>query len=533
MRTLRLLLTVLCCTVLMGKAACAESAFFVQLGKAASEKEAAGKWKDLQSKYPALLSDLQYAPRTVTAAAGGLSEFRVQAGPAKSRDAARHICAILMAKDVECFIVETAMFNGEASYPTATTSSEEPDKEFASAAPEEKASPAAEKTEETPAPAAEKTESPEKAEKSEAAPPAGEQELASAETPPKLVEEKELPAVKEPEAAAAPVPGATDENIKKVTTAGDLPWLHKPEAAPAPQEEAAAESKLEEAEAKPIDTSPRPAPPAPKGRVDVAEAIPVPLSNDTVPTKAKEEQKEVEAPPPPARMTRYHPPLHVPDAAWLQIAGFVSEQDAYSFFEALSKHLDDHGSLRVRITQHMHLRHQSAQAELDIGPVENDKVADICSFASGYDATLHCGRNEATLAEADVSHAELTRAAESSGSYIPPVHSRPHTMSSTKVESLPSASPSAGYPSTPPSAYYVQLSSWPNKSQALRHWEKLKAAHHELAGQQADIRPPARSSLNARPTVRLRVGPFDEREEAEHLCGKLKKHHVSCLVVPE
>ncbi len=97
-----------------------DSAFFVQLGTAENESIAQEKWEHLKTEYPTLLEKLDFAPRSIIPVSGGAAEYRMEAGPTASREAAQRICAQLMAKSVDCFIVEAAVFNGAPSRPRNT-----------------------------------------------------------------------------------------------------------------------------------------------------------------------------------------------------------------------------------------------------------------------------------------------------------------------------------------------------------------------------------------------------------------------------
>lgn len=480
MRKLTLTLAAACIMTLAVTPLFAYSAFFVQLGTASTEAQARASWEKLQSDYPALLDKLSYSPRTVTAMGGGSSEFRVQAGPARSREHALRICSALMAKNLECFIVETAVFDGEPSLPrmtsTAALAGPSPTLERLSAAP-------------PPPPPAEPA-----PEIAAAAPP-----------PPPPAQEAPAPAPEpEPRVVAAVQPPA--EPVA-------LPWLaearQRAKLPPTPAD--TAEAKPPETPAEETDTT------GPRGRVDVAEAIPVPLSAEPQPAPA------VAPTPPPEQqlvtVTSRRAPImrsELDSSVWLQISGFKGEEAAVRFSEALRAHLKNEPGLNIRVVKPV-MRHNAVPpVALNVGPLrEASAVPGICAFTSEYDAGLRCAAAGATAA---------ARRSAQRGFAI--------QQASPPVASAPA--PAAPPPYGASSHHYVQLGAWRSVAEATRRWDSLEEVHGAvLKGYTPDIRAPERYSLNARPSVRLRVGPLPQRAEADALCVRLMKRGVSCLVVAE
>lgn len=451
----------------------AKSAFFIQVGTASSESDADSRWKELQEKYPAVLGGLQFSPRVVTPVGGGDSEVRIQGGPAATRDQAQRLCSRLQAQDIDCFVVETAVFEGEPSIPKNTVTTAKIEKE----APKEDAEPkpvelASAPPSEEPAPSV----------PAEAAP--AEPAAAPAPVIPVQQEAQEMPQpppppAPEPEVAKAPEP-------LKVVDSGPLPWL----------------SDL---------------PPAPPGRVEVAEAIPVMPGEDITP-QAPVVAAVTETPPAPEPAA-----APVPHSEWVQVQGFRNEQAAYDFSQALHSEIGDR-SLRMKVNRSLFGRTNPRSTSLTVGPVADSATAGrICSFAASYDAALSCGGDAGDAAPV------VAQAAQ-------PVISQPYTYPTRMSASAPAPAPDArrAFAGNPPSRFWAQLGSWRNQAEALRRWETLSAAHKAvLKDLQPNISAPTRVSVYAKPSVRLRLGPYPEREEAERLCDKLSNRGVSCLVVPE
>lgn len=461
-------------------AAEARSAFFVQLGTAPDEKQAEETWERLKKDYPAPLAGLEFSPRIVSAADSGGQEVRIQAGPARSRDAAQRICAGLSAKDIECFLVETAVFDGAPSIPARS--------------------------------------------------------VAPALTPPETVAETATPTA--PETADAPAPSGTTETVIAPKSSGG--WLsflfgddEKADEPAAPQAvEAAADDTLQ-ADAPPGSITIPPAeaaaadaavpltdaPPLPWAsetttakRVDVAEAIPVPLSADRPDTAGEA----------PARGA-LSSAIDIPeDVRWLQIVGFINEQQAYDFSETLHVELQDRGALRMRINRPLFARAASRRAvTLTVGPVSTaETVRKICELAAQQENALQCA---GSAEQTDVSTNLFTRRE------TPPVPVPAPEAPAAEAPAQPSF-----FADHPANRFYALLGTWRTRGEAMRRWDALKQQHAGLLkDRQPDVSAPVHASINARPGVRLRVGPFMLRDEAENLCARLSARGASCITVPE
>ena len=78
--------------------------------------------------------------------------------------------------------------------------------------------------------------------------------------------------------------------------------------------------------------------------------------------------------------------------------------------------------------------------------------------------------------------------------------------------------------------YWLQLGSYPSLAQAQNSWGELKSRHGlTLSGLNPNISVPQLSS-GARPTYRLRGGPFSTEVEATRACLALKSSGGSCIV---
>lgn len=99
------------------------------------------------------------------------------------------------------------------------------------------------------------------------------------------------------------------------------------------------------------------------------------------------------------------------------------------------------------------------------------------------------------------------------------------TISPVDAATVPAATarpPSAG-------AFVVQVGSYPNDAAAAGAWQTIKGKNVSLlANYKPDVKP---ADLGGKGTwYRLRIGPFDSREAASDLCGKLKAGGQDCIV---
>lgn len=464
-------------TFAFAQPAFARSAFFVQLGNAASLEEAESRWSKLKEEYPAQLGNLEFSPRKVTPEAGKPPEYRLHAGPAKTRAHANRICSVMTAASVDCYLVETAMFEGEPSIPKETLASSStpftlaalPEKQEEEAKPDAPQAEATTPAEPAPAPVAEKAPEP-------VEPPAPVELAAPALAPvPKPEPAPEPQPTPMTIAEAAPAPAAPVEPQTETDVA--LPWL--------------------------------------KGRVDVAEAIAVPVTSDNRPKPLVNVVSTT---------TPVEKGVRMEEGNWLRISGFASEQQAYDFSQTLRGRVD--GKLNTRISRPLAARGGRKGASLFVGPLSSAHANDVCSYAQEVNPDLSCGSRSRDQGR-DIT--QIARAEAQAGNY-------PSAAPSASAALSPAPISSAERRAAPinPTRFYAQLGSWKNEAEAIRRWESLQGAHGAvLKGLEPEVKRPARVSVYARPSVRLRTGPFPTRDSAERLCKDLSVRGVSCLVVPE
>jgi cell division septation protein DedD len=99
------LLLFLCFLATLPAAAQADELYYVELGKAASTREAEAQWQELLDAHTALLGELQYFPRSIIHG-GSTRSVHLYAGPIEDKSEAQRLCNRLFREQVACFIVE-------------------------------------------------------------------------------------------------------------------------------------------------------------------------------------------------------------------------------------------------------------------------------------------------------------------------------------------------------------------------------------------------------------------------------------------
>ncbi len=258
------------------------------------------------------------------------------------------------------------------------------------------------------------------------------------------------------------------------------------------------------------------------GRVEVGEAIPVPLSE--IPTPAKTETA-------PAQETTKAEPFAAPEiplsgkraqgwkaspstnlsqhSYWVQLSYFASDQAALNHWQILRKKLPNlTREMRVRVTKPFMRIGSTPRVSLQIGPfLTTSDVSQLCNVATADELTC---RPTSDMGTGTV--ANLPRTREVGSGFL----TRRTVANYQGVSNHPQ--------------YWVQLGSYHSRGDASMLWDELKSQHMELQPYLPYITQPTLSS-SPEPIFRLRTGPFQLRYSAQELCDQLRTKAVSCLVV--
>lgn len=223
------------------------------------------------------------------------------------------------------------------------------------------------------------------------------------------------------------------------------------------------------------------------GNVEVAEAIAVPLTSDTV--KAPE-TVQIRALPEQDIPTSQTPDKH-DVASWLNVHAFPDEDSASAFWKKVRAAIPrDAAGLRVRVVQPFMLRGKQTAISLNIGP-----------FGSADDADEFCRKGIERI--------------------------DPYMRCSVGKTNTPEKDAQSDIPK-PKTFYWAEVISAENQIEALAIWERLKSEHGAiLEGRRSSVaastREPGRYAV--------RIGPLTTNEEASGLCSALHEHEIACDIM--
>lgn len=547
--------------------AIAAPVFLVQLGSFTSKEQSAEHWQKLQSELGSELQELDFQVSEVSLPPSGKSVYRLQAGPLLSRLDALSLCSKFDEVRQDCFVVESATFTPEARNYAANTPSipstlpaslpevvddvnledleldepvvEEVQEEIAAITREEyeEIAPKADEVsgqsgtislleeddDSTPLPwetAAEAA--PQKVEMAQMEQPAP---VAAPAIPPAAVK----PPLKRPD--VMPLPSRTTSytapRVEQVA-----PTRVRPSEAPrpltVPQEVAANAPRpvvrstnqfaTPKAATRPMRSETINAPSPIKadtsgGKVEVAEAIPVPLSDDVETTTA--------APVEPSFIGRRAQgwgaspsKSFMQKTVWAKVQYFAHSRAAQQFWMDLRKQYPNMtNKLRARITKPLQQRNHVQRVSLQFGPFLTTKdLQTMCGVIK--DPNLKC------FAQRDL------------GPTIEPKTSRYTSNQKPRYKSSRDYA-LRGRPQQKGTQYWVQLGTYSSKAAAFKAWNQAKIHYtYSLENKLPHVEQPMQSS-SPRPVYRLRTGPFAVRYGAQQLCDTLIRGRRECVVVSD
>lgn len=241
-------------------------------------------------------------------------------------------------------------------------------------------------------------------------------------------------------------------------------------------------------------------------RVDVAEAVRVPVSEDT-----NHRVETVREDSPFQNPTRISPSADKrTPTLWVSVGSFSDDAQALSYWDqASATHAEILGNLRVRVSHPLSAAtHENENASLHIGPFEDNETARQACAVMAQDG-LRC---RLTRDLGGTSTAGISRERG---------YSRREFVSNTGDETT-----NAG-------GYWVQLGSYRSQAAAEDMWEDLKSTQKKiLKSYQPNIQTPPTGS-HTHPLYRLRTGPFATEYSANALCNSLEARGIDCLTVNE
>jgi len=267
---------------------------------------------------------------------------------------------------------------------------------------------------------------------------------------------------------------------------------------------------------KPV-TIAKPITPATDGSVEVAEAIPVPLSDITEATRAAGFEPKVKPNLPVFRGRKALGWRGTPSQSflqrslWVKLNYFETNAKATNYWNELRRKQPElTKKLRMRLTQPYSQRRNGKRVSMQLGPfIEYKDVQALCKVAGKPGLICEIQR------DTGVSATKADRGAED----------RPRTTSRRAV-----AQQKRRNIRNARTQFWAQMGSYRNRGDAMKVWGELKARHTELRGKAPHLAHPAQSS-SRRTVYRLRTGPFATRNAAQTLCSDLNSDATPCIVV--
>lgn len=304
----------------------------------------------------------------------------------------------------------------------------------------------------------------------------------------------------------APLPWISDKKPTPETAAKPQePKTTKTVAAPKPIEPKAQETVLSDTSplpwlaAKPPVSAGKitPAPTPTKGkRVEVAEAIRVPLTNNAAPAG-----KPLKVRP----ATGYSPSNSrtMKNTLWLQVGPYVNEDEALENYENVKSNPLFEG-MRVRVISAISA-YNTPGSSLWIGPVEQEDVSSLCSMMVRDGITCSIARDTGKSTN-------LTHSRGGVDNYVQPENRQLGRQNGT-------------------GKYWAQLGTFESEDEAVAHRNRLKSRYATAFAPLSFTISVPRAGSNQQGAFRLRAGTFTSSEEASSFCAKLSDQGIACIAI--
>jgi len=502
-----ILLTTTICLFAIETPAYADNTYILQLGSFDTKEQAEQKWQALKSQNPDTLGKLTLHIAEVSMSSDDKISYRTQAGPVDSHDSATKLCSAIQDKGGECYVIETAIFTSDSG-PVASTAVANNDLSAEkNAISRSKAEPEAEpvtaqKTPVIPDRATKFLDDDEPAEKPVIA-------KTQPVAPVKIAENTIVSSSEKPQKTNDNfIPGREPKFLDDDEPAPKMAATETPAATSAPAAKPeenklgffgrlfGRSSRSGSTEDK-ITTAKSDSIPKTVGRVNVAEAIRVPLSEDTGNDQ-----------PASSHRTNAEPLFDIPASEtdkmyWAQLNYFADEAAAHNFYEEFRNNyasLSD--GLRMRITRPYAYANKSGHVTLRMGTFAISDIRTVCALASQHN--LHC------VSVKDIASTTTATAA----AYMP----QGNAGTKSVIEN---------------SVYWVQLGTFDAPYEAWGKWQEVQKSHKKITTQaNATVTSPPASSA-AKRLFRLRTGPYATEALANAFCNKLSRTGENCLVIGE
>ncbi|GEM_PF-5653319 len=483
----------------------AESAFVVQLGGFASEKEADAHWSELNKRFPDLFSGVNYLPTEVKYPNGKKTLHRVQAGPMSNQAQADKICTQVQTSGFECYVGETALLNKTKIVEAEKNTEKNTEQNSAVTIP-------------LPVEAAQNSEAEKQMEQAlneaqNARPQA--KENPQVQEVPKFKDVAEITSAKEEAKKPLTITPKTVEipasNLKNTTEKSASPFV-----SPAPL----------------VSSDALTGAPSAKAQVNIAEAVPVPLSSDSANNDGSRASYSGSSS---ARATSNYAAQGAGSGNfWAELSYFNSNADAYNYWNSIKERSGNNlDNLDLRVVQPFRKYRTAPRYSLRVGPFPTLlAIRQLC--ADTRNEKLLCRAVKQTSSNrhrtASLKAGRIGTGARNFFSTLPQ-----NSIDGDSAAELPQGRYASisrqPKPANLGSGYWLQLGSFPNAGLAARAWQMLQDNHKNILGNLSEqITTPNGSNLsNAR--YRLRTGPFNSNSAAMNICSRLQAGGGSCIVI--
>lgn len=472
-------------TVLATVPAYAAEKFYLEIGNHATPDEVSSEWKTVSEKHRKLLGKLEFFPKNVVENNGKALQV-IQAGPVADKQRAQAICNKLFAGGVSCFVIEGIedrppssvgyigkIFGGVSTSNAAKTQDDAKSTNYVT----------------IPAPA--QSNEPQVLGHVSAAATSN---LAAAKPP--VVDDKKTEVAEK---------ASAEKYTEKKNEPNDSPVLPKPEVKN--------ESKM------------------PEANIDVAQAIPVPVSNIKTPDKKPAvanpqlygdviSAKEL----PPAQFASA-------DAGWLNVAAFVNEDEAnLAISKIRDKSPDAVAGMRVRIIKSMIATYEGGKYQISFGPFSgSDNANSFCrAYIMPIGSELKCSFVPDESAKVD-DVVEKPARYMNSETYSERRRSLPDNSSATASQGrYSSRSDLVENKSNYEKPFFARIVAADSKKEASKRLEDIKSKNADIL---SGIASKISKSSAEHAKYSAMIGPLPDETSAYELCETLQDRGVDCLVI--
>lgn len=258
-----------------------------------------------------------------------------------------------------------------------------------------------------------------------------------------------------------------------------------------------------------------------KGRVEVAEAIRVPLSSDTIASSPVTFTNDKGSTFTPSEIAQANAQTMMDQEGWLVIQNFISDDRASGFWQSLrDRDPIQTAGFKVRIVRPVVQEEGVPSVRLHIGPFAG--LADANRFCK----TIVQTKNE-RLQCRYLSEAEVAAMGDSTVSTEFSHTDRYYQRHKEWQMARRLARQSLEHPVMPQKVFWLHVATAKSQMEALQTWDAMRQKHADLL---EGLRSSVSATLSQDTQYVLRIGPLESNSAASELCALLQKRQIFCRV---